>query len=312
MYPSTDFTRGLLLARLLPRSIFVGPRSLRLFRLAVRLAYPSWKPRGGAVERLDPTVSVRVFRPKSPSRRPIPGVLYIHGGGYVSGNAATGDKFCRRAARELGVVAASVEYRLAPEHPYPTPLEDCYAALRWLADQPDVEADRIAIVGDSAGGGLAAALAILATERGDVRPVLQMLSYPMVDDRTVRRTDIDGSRIRLWNQRSNRFGWRSYLRGIDSAEMAHGAVPARWDDLSDLPPAWIGVGTNDLFHDEDLAYAERLRAAGVSCTVHVVPGAYHGFDAFEPRAAVSREFLQARLSVLDKYLNGDKLSAAAS
>jgi acetyl esterase/lipase len=295
------FSPDLPAARFLPRAA-VGPRSLGLVRRLTGLA-GSKRPAGGTIAQVDANVSVRVFRPAAVDEQRAPGLLFIHGGGYIMGTAALGDDFCRRAAGELGIVAASVEYRLAPDHPFPAPLDDCYAALRWLAGQPDVDPDRIAIAGESAGAGLAAALALLARDRGEVHPVAQVLSYPMLDDRTTARTDIDPRRLRMWSPDSNRFGWRAYLGPAAGGDVPALAAPARCEDLSGLPPAWIGVGTNDLFHDEDVAYAERLRQAGVACTLHVVPGAYHGFDLVERKAAVSRAFLRARLTALDDALN---------
>jgi len=187
-----------------------------------------------------------------------------------------------------------VNYRLAPEHPYPAPVEDCYSALTWLSRLPSVDPARLAIGGASAGGGLAAALALLARDRGEVDLTAQLLVYPMIDDHTVQRTDLDHPGHRLWNQSSNRFGWRAYLGDADPDV----AVPARRDDLAGLPPAWIGVGTLDLFHDEDLAYAERLRAAGVPCEVVVVQGAFHGFDGTAPKAAVSQSFFASQCALL--------------
>jgi acetyl esterase/lipase len=129
----------------------------------------------------------------------------------VLGDAAQDSRFCRRIADQLDSVVASVEYRLAPEHPFPTPLEDCYTALQWLARQPDIDPARIAVGGESAGAGLAAAIALLAKERGEIHPLLQLLSYPMLDDRTATRTAIDPRRLRVWSQKSNRLGWRAYL-----------------------------------------------------------------------------------------------------
>ncbi|MBF6204220.1 alpha/beta hydrolase [Streptomyces gardneri] len=231
-------------------------------------------------------------------------MLFIHGGGYVLGTASLGDHFCRRVAARLGAVAASVEYRRAPRHRFPAPLEDCYAALRWLAAQPDVDAERIAIVGESAGGGLGAVLALLAGERAEVRPVLQALSYPMLDDRTAERTDIDPRRLRMRSQRHNRLGWRAYLGPVANGPVPPLAAPARYVDLSAAPSAWIGVGTNDLFYDENIAYADRLRQAGVPCTLHEVRGGYHGFELIEHRAPVSRAFSRARMTALDEALNG--------
>jgi acetyl esterase/lipase len=199
-------------------------------------------------------------------------------------------------------VVAAVDYRLAPEHPYPTPLEDAHAALRWLAEQPEVDAERIALVGDSAGGGLAAALALLVRDLGEIRPVLQVVSYPMLDDRT---TDggIDPRALRMWNQNSNRFGWDAYLGDLACGEVPATAAPARAEDLAGLPATWIGVGTNDLFHAESVAWAQRLKAVGVPCELFVVEGAYHGFDGIEPRAAVSRAFLRARIDALRDALS---------
>ncbi|MEU1953955.1 alpha/beta hydrolase [Nocardia rhamnosiphila] len=288
-------------ARFLPRTV-VSPRTLRVIR-ALSDRGGRAHPANGTIERVEANVTVRVFRPAGASG-PLPGLLFVHGGGYVIGNAAMGDRFCATVAERVGAVAVSVEYRLAPEHPYPAPLEDCYAGLCWLARLPEVDRDRIAIAGESAGGGLAAALALLARERGAVRPVLQLLSYPMLDDRTAARTDIDARWLRMWSLRSNSFGWRSYLGEPGAAAVPPLAAPARYDDLAGLPPAWIGVGTHDLFYAEDLAYADRLRRAGVPCTLHEVCGAYHGFDLVEHAAPVSRDYRGAQLSALAAALGG--------
>lgn len=239
---------------------------------------------------------IRVYRPVD-GADVAPALLWIHGGGYIMGAAQQDDKLCRRFSSQLGITVASVEYRLAPEHPYPAALEDCYSALRWLAAAPTVNAERLAIGGASAGGGLAAALALLARDRGEIDVALQLLLYPMLDDRTPRRA-VDGD-YRLWSPRSNRFGWAAYLGATDPQI----AVPARRRDLTELPPAWIGVGTRDLFHDEDLAYAERLRNAGVPCQVEVVPGAFHGFDQVAPKAAVSQRFFASQCAGLRAALN---------
>ncbi|WP_247047425.1 alpha/beta hydrolase [Arthrobacter rhizosphaerae] len=298
------FNPQLRAARFLPRTI-ITPRTLPTLRVLTKLTGRVRRPDAEVVS-VDADVSVHVFRPAS-ARPGTPALLWIHGGGMVLGDAAQDSQFCRRVANELNIVVVSVEYRLAPEHPFPTPLEDCYTALQWLASQPDIDPASIAIGGQSAGGGLAAALALLAKERGEIRPVLQLLSYPMLDDRTTTRTDIDPRRLRIWGPGSNRFGWGAYLGGTASdSNVPPLAAPARFDDLSGLPPAWIGVGTNDLFHDEDVAYARRLQQAGVACTLRVVPGAYHNFDSMEPRTAISRAFVQAQLTALDEALNGPR------
>ena len=239
---------------------------------------------------------VRLYRPVG-ANGATPALLWIHGGGYVIGSAAEDDALCRRYARTLGMTVAAVDYRLAPEHPYPAGLEDCYRALTWLAGLPDVDADRIAIGGASAGGGLAAALAFLTRDRAEVAPVLQLLSYPILDDRTVDPA-LDAPGFRVWNTASNRIGWRSYLAGADPSV----AVPARRSDLAGLPPAWIGVGTLDLFHREDLAYAEMLQAVGVPCEVYEVPGAFHGFDVVAPKAPVSQAYFDSTCAALSGAL----------
>ncbi|MDN4162591.1 alpha/beta hydrolase [Nocardioides abyssi] len=232
--------------------------------------------------------AVRVHEPVGRTR-PSGALLWVHGGGTVMGSAAQDDLLCSELARDVGVVVVSVDYRLAPENPFPTPLDDCAAALAWLrasADELGVDPERIAVGGASAGGLLAAALAQRTADEGE--PVaFQLLVYPMLDDRTNLRADHGGRGRFLWTPASNRFGWTSYLGHelADDGEDRPYAVPARRTDLAGLPPAWIGVGDLDLFHDEDLEYAARLRAAGVACDVHVEPGMYHAADAFLGDAA---------------------------
>ncbi len=309
-----DLTR----ARFMPRtSATRGNR--RLLRAITRIGR-NRPPTDGELIDLGNGASVRVHRPltapamNAGERRP--GILYLHGGGLIIGSAVQGDPLCRRFADELGAVAASVGYRLPPEHPYPAPLDDCYAALQWLAAQPDVDPARIAIIGLSAGGGLAASLALLARDRGEISLAGQVLAYPMLDDRTDESAAAHPRMLRLWNGPSNRLGWGMYLGAgralapgagaaaspLDAATLEL-AVPARRTDLSGLAPAWIGVGTLDLFHDEDVEYARRLADAGVQCELHVITGAYHGFDASEPKAAISRDFVQRQVDALRRMLS---------
>jgi len=292
--PKYTFHPDLRLARVLPRGVPV--------RLGSRLAtlMKPKAPRDGELLRIDSDVSVRVFRPPNASD-PAPALLWIHGGGYVMGSARQSDDWCRQVTDRLGIITAAVDYRLAPEHPFPVPLEDCYTALQWLAADPDVDDSRIAIGGDSAGGGLAAALALLAKERGAIRPVLQMLSYPMLDDQTTQRTDIDPASLRMWSQKNNRWAWNAYL-GRHAATPPQLAAPARYEDLTGVAPAWLGVGANDLFYDENLTYAERLRQAGIPGELDVVPGAYHGFDLVERTAAVSIAYRESQLAALERAL----------
>ncbi|WNG20375.1 alpha/beta hydrolase [Cystobacter fuscus] len=298
-------------ARLIPNVTMSQP-VLAVMRFLTRLQRTPRVPEDVAVEDVRvpgsagaPPVRVRTYRPRT-VQGPTPALLWIHGGGYVIGRPEQDDVLCVEFARELGILVASVDYRLAPEHPFPAPLEDCYAALRWLFAQAGVLgvlSERIAIGGASAGGGLTAALAQLAHDRGEVRPAFQLLVYPMLDDRTTTRTDIDGTSHRAWNQGSNVFGWRSYLgREPGGAQVPAHAAPARREELSGLPPAWLGVGTCDLFHDEDLAYARRLDAAGVPCDVAVVPGAFHGFDVITRGAGVARDFRGVYTAALRRAL----------
>jgi len=296
--PNTDVHPELRrIARFAPRQP-IGPRTLPLLRVLTGLGRRG-SPSDVDVITLRSGVGVRLFRP-SGVPEPAPALVWIHGGGYVLGSAQQDDALCRRFSRALGITVASVEYRLAPEHPYPAPLEDCYSALTWLAGLPVVDPDRVAIGGASAGGGLAAALALLARDRGDIAPAFQLLVYPMLDDRSSETFGAPANpNYRLWGPRSNKFGWTSYLGNADPQV----AVPARHDDLSGLAPAWIGVGTNDLFHDEDLAYAQRLKDAGVPCEVEVVPGAFHGFDMVVRKAEVSQRFFESQRDVLRSALH---------
>ena len=227
-----------------------------------------------------------------------PAILYTHGGGYISGSTASSwPKFSglQKIAREHDCLVVSVDYRLAPEAPFPGALEDSYAALKWLhanANSLGADPKRIAIMGESAGGGLAATLTIAARDRGEVPIIFQLLIYPMLDDRTGSTKDPAPQIGRfIWSRQSNRFGWSSLL-GVPagSPNVPRGSVPARVTDLRGLPPTYIGVGSVDLFVDEDIEYARRLVDAGVPTELYVAPGAYHGFFFLAPDAVVSKRF----------------------
>jgi acetyl esterase/lipase len=183
---------------------------------------------------------------------------------------------------------------------------DCYDALIWVdanSDELGIDRRRIAVGGASAGGGLAAALAQMALDRQIVTPVFQLLVYPMLDDRTALRMDLDDSDNFTWNQENNRYGWESYLgQKLGSEDLPAYAVPARRVDLSGLPPCWIGVGSLDIFHDEDVDYGNRMRACGGDCHIEIVPGAFHGFDVFDPNIGLVREFWNSQLIALKNFL----------
>ncbi|WP_205649389.1 alpha/beta hydrolase [Agromyces sp. LHK192] len=252
-----------------------------------------------------PPVRVRVYDPVDRAADS-PALLWLHGGGFLIGDPEQDEASSIGFARDLGALVVSVDYRLAPEHPSPAATADAYAALTWLFDQAaerGVDPARIAIGGASAGGGLAASLALYAHDRGVVRPAFQLLVYPMLDDRTVLRDDLDTRWVRGWTPKSNRFGWTSYLGGEPGAsDVSAYAAPARRVDLTGLPPAWIGVGSLDLFRDEDRVYAERLREAGVPCEYVEIEGAFHGFDAILRKAGVSKSFWRMQADALRRAL----------
>jgi acetyl esterase/lipase len=207
-------------------------------------------------------------------------MVWIHGGGYVIGHHLNDDPLLDRLCPRLRMGAVTVGYRLAPETPYPGPLEDCYRALTWTfarASELGLDPGRIGIGGISAGGGLAAALALLARDRGEVEVAFQLLDCPMLDDRQITFTSQQDD-LALWSREANLFGWRSYLgplHGTDDVPAT--AAPARASDLEGLPPAFVSVGTLDGFADEDVDYAMRLNRAGVPTELHVYPGACHGY-----------------------------------
>jgi acetyl esterase/lipase len=296
-------------ARFLPKVSVTSPVN-RLLGVFVRPKAPPTPP-GLTVEDIiapglpgEPEVRMRVYRPRDVAAG-APALFWIHGGGYIGGTLEQDEELSHDFALRLGITVVAVRYRFAPADPWPAALHDVYAGLLWLfreAAARGIDATRIAIGGDSAGGGLAAALAIFAHDHGDVRPAFQLLVYPMLDDRTVARTDHDTRDAIVWVAKSNRYGWTSYL-GVEpgSPDVSPYAAPARREDLSGLPPAWIGVGTLDIFHDEDLVYAERLLDAGVPCGLVVVPGAFHGFDRLGS-TNVGREFREAQVRVLGQAL----------
>ncbi|MFN8028459.1 MAG: alpha/beta hydrolase [Acidimicrobiia bacterium] len=226
--------------------------------------------------------------------------LYLHGGGMVCGSVATYLPFVRRYVERTGVPMLAVDYRLAPEHPHPTPVEDCFAALHWLyrnAGDLGVDAARIAVMGDSAGGGLAAGVAILARDRG-LPLAKQILVFPMLDDRTT-VPDPELVEFAGWTYENNEMGWRALLGdAIGTDGVPPSAAPARATDLRDLAPTYLDVGELDIFRDEDLEYCRRLGQAGVSVELHLHPGVAHGFDMTLADAQVTQRALADRCRTL--------------
>lgn len=255
-----------------------------------------------------PQVRVYVHGAKAGTSRPA--ILHIHGGGYTGGSPAIAMGTLRPIAEAIDCVIVTVDYRLAPGTPFPGALDDNYAALLWLhshASELGVDRSRIAVMGESAGGGHAAMLAIAARDRGEVAIAFQALVYPMLDDRTgangaPRPPYIDAV---TWTPENNRQGWTALL-GVPagSPNVPAGSVPARAENLAMLPPAYIAVGSIDIFVDEDIAYARRLIDLGIPVELNVVPGAFHGFDIFAHDTALARKFIDRLVAALSAALAG--------
>jgi acetyl esterase/lipase len=255
----------------------------------------------------NPDVRVRTYEPEGRAADSA-AIFWIHGGGMVIGTIDGDDFMCKTWARDFGCLVASVDYRLAPEHQYPAHIDDCYTGLQWFHTRLDdyrVDRSRLVIGGASAGGGLAAGTALLARDRGEVPLCFQYLVYPMIDDRDATASTHEITTTRAWGRRSNQIGWRSYLGdrvGGDDVPLYAAPARAEVDDLRGLSPAYIDVGELDPFRDEDIAYASRLLAAGVSCELHVTPGAFHGSEMAVPDAPSSRRIRAYRRDALSRAL----------
>ena len=254
----------------------------------------------------DGPVSVRVYRPRREApAEGWPAVLYIHGGGFVVGNVEAEHGGCVRICADVGAVVVSVEYRLAPEHPYPAGVEDCYAALIWMhgaVGDLGVDASRIAVMGSSAGGGLSAAVALLARDRGEPPLCFQFLGIPELDDRLETPSMRAFTDTPVWHRASAVLSWRYYLGPLaGQAEIPIYAAPARATDLSGLPPAYVSTCEYDPLRDEGIDYAARLMRAGVSTELHCFPGTWHG-SSMIVGAAVSQRAGRETMAVLSKAL----------
>jgi acetyl esterase/lipase len=253
----------------------------------------------------DPDISLLICRPTG-ATGPVPALYAIHGGGMILGDNRSGLLGALEIAAEFGAAVVSVEYRLAPEHPHPAPVEDCYAGLVWTAKNAaelGIDPDRIIVAGGSAGGGLAAGVALLARDRGGPALLGQLLLCPMLDDRNESQSGYQMVGLGLWDRSANETGWTALLGDARGGpDVSPYAAPARATDLSGLPPAFIDVGSAETFRDEDVDYATRIWQAGGVAELHVWPGGFHGFDALAPQAAISRDAGDARLRWLRRLL----------
>jgi acetyl esterase/lipase len=287
--------------------------ALREQRKAFRLTDDDLR-RGGAIEFEEltvpgpagaPDISLLVCRPAGLTA-PAPGVYYVHGGGMIMGDNRSALVVMLDWIERAGVVVVSVEYRLAPEHPYPAGAEDCYAGLAWTGEHAaelGIDRDRLLIAGVSAGGGLSAAVALMARDRGGPALIGQMLGCPMLDDRNQTPSSYELDRQATWDRNSNLTAWGAVLgeaRGSDG--VSEYAAPARATDLSGLPPAYLDVGSVETFRDETIDYAARIWQAGGTAELHVWSGGYHGFELNAPDAAISVGARETRIAWLRRIL----------
>jgi acetyl esterase/lipase len=248
-----------------------------------------------------PDIRVRIYRPVDATGT-LPGIYYIHGGGMILGNIEEEDPVAAAVCEHVDAVVVSVEYRLAPEHPHPAQVEDCYAGLAWMARNAAelrFDPDRLAVYGGSAGGGLTIATSMLARDRGFPALRFQMPIYPMIDDRNETPSSHEITDVGVWDRAGNIEAWKWYL---GDGKPDQYAAPARAEDLAGLPPTFIDVGTVDLFRDEDIAFAQRLMAAGVPTELHVTPGAYHAAEILAPTAPLAERIWTRRYEALRRGL----------
>ncbi len=252
----------------------------------------------------DPDVPIRIYRPVAPAEGLRAGIYEIHGGGFIMGSIDMMDPWCQRVAAEIGAVVVSVEYRLAPEHPFPAGIEDCHAGLVWMAENAaelGVDPARIAIAGQSAGGGLAAGTALMARDRGGPSLCFQLLEIPELDDRLDTPSMKAFTDTPLWNRPNAIWSWKHYLGPNHEGAPSPYAAPARADDLAGLPPAYVSTMEFDPLRDEGILYAMRLMEAGVSVELHSFPGTFHG-SALLAGAEVSKRGASEVIAALGRRL----------
>jgi len=248
-----------------------------------------------------PEILLRVVTPKN-AKESNPAIYDIHGGGMVLGNAKSGEASAVLLALKYTAVVVSVDYRLAPENPYPAAVEDCYAGIVWVAKNAKmlkIDPDHLAIYGGSAGGGLTLATSLMARDKNFPKICFQMAMYPMIDDRNVTVSSQEVTNVGIWDRSSNIEAWKWYLGGKKADAYA---APARATNLKGLPPTFMDVGEADLFRDEDIEFAQRLIKAGVTTEFHLYPGAFHASEFFSPAANLSKRIWEARYGALGRAL----------
>jgi acetyl esterase/lipase len=279
-----------------------------LTRSLLPLLLPKPKlPTGITIEKVKTNagLGLRIYTPAGQRTRAA--MLYIHGGGMMIGSPAMDDALLATTAAELDILIVSPDYRLAPENPYPVPMDDCHSAWMWMQEnlsQRGIEGNRIAIGGESAGGGLAAGLVLRIHDEGGPKPIAQWLFCPMLDDRTALDRSLDDTDHYVWNNKMNLVGWRSYLgNSLGTDQVSAYAAPARRTDFKGLPKAWIGVGDVELFFEENKAYAQKLTSAGVPCQLDIVSGAPHAFEGLAPDSELAEDYLADAKSWLKAALS---------
>ncbi len=248
---------------------------------------------------------LRIYKPINPGKK-IAGIYWIHGGGCLFGNPEVDEGQSLRFAKEVGAVVVSADYRLAPEHPYPAPPEDCYTGLKWFfenASELGVDDKRIAVAGASAGGGLCAAVTLMARDRKGPAIAFQMPLYPFIDDRDRLPSRNEELALGVWNKKANTYAWNAYLKGIGKYDVTPYMAPARETNLSGLPPAYSCVGELDLFRDDTIDYMARLARSGVATELHIYPGAYHAFEVTATKTQYAKRVVDEYVYVLRKALN---------
>ncbi|MCP1309514.1 alpha/beta hydrolase [Paenibacillus tyrfis] len=250
----------------------------------------------------------KIYEPAGRKGDKLPAMLWIHGGGYVMGHPDMDDELCERFVQTAGCVVVSVDYRLAPENPYPAAIEDCYAGLVWMTEKAEslgIDVNRVAIAGASGGGGLTAALALMARDKGGPSIIFQMPLYPMLDNRNITPSSHEITEDRaIWNRTNNLAAWNMYLgEENDASGISSYAVPSRAENLAGLPPTYTCVGQLDLFRDETIEYVTRLAQAGVDVEFHLYPGCFHLFESFVPEAEVSQRAVQSYMDAMARALH---------